>query len=218
MTTAVIVFAKAPVPGLAKTRLAPALGEAVAAALAERMLRHALAQAVAAGIGPVELCATPDAPHPALRAMAGSFGAALAVQGTGDLGARMARALRRQLRRWPRALLVGTDSPALGARQLQEAARALDDHDAVFVPTLDGGYVLVGQRRPGDGRCFRGMAWSHPRVMDETRRRLAEAGLRWAELSPVRDIDGPADLASLPPEWREGLPVMPGGRDVLHGG
>ena len=204
MTTAVVVFAKAPVPGLAKTRLVPALGEAGAAALAERMLRHALAQAVAADIGPVVLCATPDVPHPMLRDMAAACGAALLAQGTGDLGARMARALRRQLRRWPRALLVGTDAPALGARQLREAARALADHDAVFVPTHDGGYVLVGQRRPGDPRCFRGMTWSHPQVMAETRRRLADAGLSWAELAPVVDIDEPADLASLPPEWRAG--------------
>lgn len=204
MTTAVVVFAKAPVPGLAKTRLAPGLGEVGAAALAERMLRHALAQAVAADIGPVVLCATPDAPHPMLREMAAACGAALLAQGPGDLGARMARALRRQLRRWPRALLLGTDAPALGARQLREAARALDDHDAVFVPTHDGGYVLVGQRRPGDPRCFRGMTWSHPRVMDDTRRRLADAGLSWAELAPVADIDDPDDLASLPPEWRTG--------------
>ncbi|HRH88817.1 MAG TPA: glycosyltransferase, partial [Rubrivivax sp.] len=86
MSTAVIVFAKAPVPGLAKTRLAPALGEAGAAALAERMLRHALAQAVAADVGPVELCAAPDASHPALQAAAAEQGARLTEQGTGDLG------------------------------------------------------------------------------------------------------------------------------------
>jgi glycosyltransferase A (GT-A) superfamily protein (DUF2064 family) len=73
------------------------------------------------------------------------------------------------------------------------------------VPTHDGGHVLVGQRRPVDARCFRGMTWSHPRVMDEARRRLAASGVRWAELSPVRDVDDPADLASLPPEWRTAL-------------
>jgi len=217
MTTAVIVFAKAPVPGFAKTRLAPALGEAGAAALAERMLRHALEQAVAADIGPVELCATPDAPHPTLQAMAAGCGATLAAQGPGDLGARMARALGRQLRRWPRALLIGTDSPALGAWHLQEAARALDEHDAVFVPTHDGGYVLVGQRRPGCARCFRGMTWSHPRVMDETRPRLAEAGLRWAELSPVHDIDDPVDLASLPPDWCNASPAARNGKGLDRG-
>ena len=104
MTTAVVIFAKAPVPGLAKTRLVPALGAAGAAALAERMLCHALVQAVAADIGPVELCATPDSPDPVLRTMAAARGAALVAQGPGDLGVRMARALRRQLRRWPRAL------------------------------------------------------------------------------------------------------------------
>ncbi|HSM20899.1 MAG TPA: glycosyltransferase, partial [Rubrivivax sp.] len=66
MSTSVIVFAKAPVAGMAKTRLAPALGSARAAALAERMLRHALTQAAAADVGPVELCAAPDTTHPAL--------------------------------------------------------------------------------------------------------------------------------------------------------
>jgi len=58
MSTSVIVFAKAPVAGMAKTRLAPALGLARAAALAERMLRHTLTQAAAADVGPVELCAS----------------------------------------------------------------------------------------------------------------------------------------------------------------
>jgi len=47
---------------------------------------------------------------------------------------------------------------------------------------------------------------------------LDEAAGIEAELSPVRDIDDPAGLASLPPEWREGLPAMPGGREVIHGG
>lgn len=209
MTTAVIVFAKAPVPGLAKTRLAPALGLEGAAALAGRMLHHALAQAVAAGIGPVELCAAPDAEHPALREAAERAGTALAGQGPGDLGTRMHRALSRHLARHPAqnpaALLIGTDAPALDAAVLREAAAALDDHDAVFVPALDGGYALVGLRT-ADARCFEGMRWSHARVMDDTRERLRAAGLRWRELAAVADIDEPADLAHLPPGWLDGLP------------
>jgi uncharacterized protein len=200
MSTAVIVFAKAPVPGLAKTRLAPALGAAGAAALAERMLRHALAQAAAAETGPVELCATPDALHPALQAAAADHGAALTAQGSGDLGARMHRALARSLAAHGRALLIGTDAPALDAAVLRQAAQALDDHDAVFVPALDGGYVLVGQRR-ADPRWFAGMTWSHARVMADTRDRLRAAGVRWAELPPLADIDQPADLVHLPPGW-----------------
>ncbi len=105
MSTAIIVLDKAPVPGLAKTRLAPALGEAGAAALAERMLRHALAQAVAADVGPVELYAAPDASHPALQAAAAAQGVRLTEQGTGDLGLRMHRAFARSLMRRGRALL-----------------------------------------------------------------------------------------------------------------
>jgi rSAM/selenodomain-associated transferase 1 len=201
VTTTVIVFAKAPLPGLAKTRLIPALGTEGAAALAARMLRHTLAQAVAAGLGPVELCATPDAGHPLLRAAAASCGATLAVQGTGDLGDRMHRALARHLAEPGRALLIGTDAPALDATVLRQAAQALADHDAVFVPALDGGYALVGLRR-ADARCFAGMTWSHARVMADARDRLRAAGLRWAELAPVADIDEPADLLHLPPGWR----------------
>lgn len=207
MSTAIIVFAKAPVPGLAKTRLAPALGAEGAAALAERMLHHTLAQAAAADIGPVELCAAPDATHPALRTAAVEHGASLGEQGTGDLGLRMHRAFARSLMSHGRALLIGTDAPSLDATVLRQAARALENHDAVFVPALDGGYALVGQRR-ADPRWFSDMSWSHARVMEQTRDRLRAAGVRWAELAPLADIDEPADLAHLPPGWREAL-VLP---------
>lgn len=212
MSTAVIVFAKAPVPGLAKTRLAPALGKVGAAALAERMLRHALAQAVAAGVGPVELCAAPDALHRALQAAAAEQGVRLTEQGAGDLGLRMHRAFARSLTRQGRALLIGTDAPSLDAAVLRQAASALHDHDAVFVPALDGGYALVGQRR-ADPRWFSDMRWSHDRVMEDTRERLRAAGAHWAELPPVADIDEPADLVHLPAGWLDGLEVVGSVRD-----
>jgi rSAM/selenodomain-associated transferase 1 len=212
VSTAVIVFAKAPVAGLAKTRLAPALGADGAAALAACMLRHALVQAVQAGVGPVELCGAPDAVHPALRDAAASFGVALTAQGGGDLGLRMHRALSRVLTDHGRALVIGTDAPALDAAMLREAAGRLLDHDAVFVPAFDGGYALVGQRR-ADPRWFSDMAWSTPGVMDATRRRLRAAGVRWAELAPVADIDEPRDLVHLPAAWRAGLPAFARGGD-----
>ncbi len=197
---AVIVFAKAPVPGLAKTRLAPALGSAGAAALAARMLAHTVAQALAARIGPVEVCAAPDASHPAFARLAARGQVTLADQGDGDLGQRMQRAFGRTLAAHGRALLIGTDAPALDAAVLRAAARALAAHDAVFVPTFDGGYVLIGLRHAG-APCFAGLPWSTPDVMRRTRERLRAAGLRWAELPPLADIDEPADLVHLPPGW-----------------
>ena len=203
MSTAVIVLAKAPVPGLAKTRLAPALGADGAAALAARMLEHTVGQAVAAGLGPVEVCATPDAGHPLFAHLAREHGVRLSAQGSGDLGQRMQRAFERTLAPGRPALLIGTDTPALDAAALRRAAAALGGKDAVFVPALDGGYVLVGLHR-ADTRCFGGVTWSTPQVMQETRDRLAAAGLSWVELSPLADIDEPADLQHVPPAWLAG--------------
>lgn len=207
--TALIVFAKAPVAGLAKTRLIPALGAEGAAALAARLLRHTLAQGAAAGFGALELCATPDATHPALVAAAREHGAALATQGEGDLGARMQRALGRRLAAHARVLLIGTDAPALDAAVLHQAATALATHDAVFVPALDGGYALVGLSAHAPERLFAGIAWSTPQVMTTTLERVAELGLRTALLAPLPDIDEPADLIHLPADWREAPGARP---------
>lgn len=193
---AVLVMAKAPLPGLAKTRLIPALGAAGAAALAARMLRHTLDEALAAGLGPVTLCAAPQASHPAFAEVAREGRITMADQGDGDLGARMQRALERALTAHAGALLIGTDAPALDAAVLRAAHAALTAHDAVLVPAHDGGYVLIGLRRI-EPRLFEGMPWSTPQVLALTRERLRESGLRWAELPALHDIDEPADLAHL---------------------
>lgn len=209
LDTALIVFAKAPVAGQAKTRLIPALGAEGAAALAGRLLGHAMAQGAAAGLGTLELCAAPDTTHPALVAAAQAYGAALTAQGDGDLGARMQRALSRRLATHRRVLLIGTDAPALDAAVLRAAATALATHDAVFVPALDGGYALVGlaagpaAAAAAPGRLFEGIAWSTPAVMATTLERVAELGLRAALLPPLADVDEPADLVHLPQAWPE---------------
>lgn len=196
----IVVLAKAPVAGYAKTRLIPALGAQGAADLALRLLDHAVTQALGAGLGAVELCCAPDSRHPAFGAWARHPGLRLADQGEGDLGQRMVRAIERGLAQYANVLLIGTDAPALDGEILRNAAAALDSHDAVFVPALDGGYVLVGLRRPAR-RLFEDMVWSTPRVMQQTRERLAELGLRHAELAPLPDIDAAADLLHVPRDW-----------------
>jgi rSAM/selenodomain-associated transferase 1 len=200
MKGAVIVFAKAPVAGQAKTRLIPALGAAGAAALAERMLGHTLAAAAAARPEAIELCVTHDAAHPTFLRLQQAHRVAMHEQGDGDLGARMARAFARVLRSHERAVLIGTDAPALDATLLRQASAALDGHDAVFVPALDGGYALVGLRSP-QPTLFADISWSTSQVMAATRERLRAAGLRWTELPAVSDIDVPEDLVHLPPGW-----------------
>ncbi len=208
MQPAITVFAKAPVPGLAKTRLIAALGAAGAAALAERLLQQATAAAVDARLGPVELCVTPDPTHPAFLHLSAQHGLSLTLQGDGDLGARMRRALARQLQLHPQVLLMGTDAPALDAPLLRQASSLLKTHDAVWVPALDGGYALVGlrrqQSRPLDAvlqALFDGMTWSTAQVMQDTRQRAHAAGMVWAETQAVADIDVPRDLQHLPAGW-----------------
>lgn len=198
----VIVMAKAPVAGLAKTRLAPVLGVEGAARLASRMLHETVSQALASGVGAVELCVAPTPDHPAVREALGSLAGSVLTspQGEGDLGARMWRALDRGLAVDGRAVLIGTDCPGLVAGVLTAAAEALHTHDAVFVPAHDGGYVLVGLRRPLP-TVFGAMPWSTPEVMAITRQRLAAGGVHWAELSALADIDEPQDLVHLPPGW-----------------
>lgn len=207
---AIALMAKAPLPGAVKTRLAPALGVDGAALLAQRLLSHALEQALASALGPVTLWTAPDASHPAF-VRAQQLGARLAVQGAGDLGARMAQVFSSQFAQSAAPLLLmGSDAPALDAEMLRQAAAALPGHDAVFVPAHDGGYALVGLRAaspPLLAALFSGMSWSTPRVMSDTRQRLAAAGLSHVELPAVHDIDEPHDLEHLPPHLRLQLHV-----------
>lgn len=196
----VLVFAKAPVAGFAKTRLAKSIGADGAARLASRMLSETVAHAVNAGIGPVEICCAPDHGHRQFGALRAGWGVELSDQGDGDLGQRMWRALERSLRGHRRVLLIGTDAPGLAASVLSAAAAALATHDAVVVPALDGGYVLVGvvQALPG---LFMDIDWGTDAVMAQTRRRLVQLGMRHVELPPIADVDEAADLIHVPACW-----------------
>lgn len=192
----IAVLAKAPIAGLAKTRLIPALGPRGAARLQRDFTRRALRTAVATGLGPVTLWCAPHADHRFFRALRRTMSVDCLVQASGDLGERMHTAFRLHCAQGP-LLLIGTDCPALSQDYLREAARALcDGHDAVFGPAEDGGYVLVGLRSP-QPYLFSRMAWSTPTVMPETRARAQSLGLRVMELPMLWDVDVPADLPRL---------------------
>lgn len=192
----VLVFARAPVAGAAKTRLAPRLGAVGAARLHALLVEHAIETALSARLGRVELCCAPDASHPFFAQCAERFGVALAAQAGGDLGARMYAALVRVATRGG-ALLIGSDCPALTPAYLRAAAAVLaGGEDAVFGPAEDGGYVLVGVQR-GVPALFDGIDWGTPCVMTETRARLRALRWRWQELALLWDVDRPQDLERL---------------------
>ncbi len=203
--TVILVFARAPVAGAAKTRLIPLLGAEGAAALHRQLITHALATARAAAPAKLELWCAPDAAHAFLQAAAATHDATLHVQHGDNLGDRMAQAFSSALQRATCAICIGADCPALTAQHLRDAAAALHDgNDAVIVPAEDGGYALIGLARD-QPRLFSDIGWGESRVMAQTRTRLNELGLRWHELEMLWDVDRPEDYLRL---QRSGL--LPG--------
>ncbi len=195
--TRVVVFAKAPVAGAAKTRLIPSLGAAGAAALHAAMVEHAIETAIAAAIGQVELACTPDTAHPLFQSIAGRHSVVLSEQGAGDLGDRMSRALERAVREAGRGVIIGTDCACLDAPYLKSAHEALGAGAPVVLgPAEDGGYVLIGARIQFP-QMFCGIQWGTETVLAATRRLLDEGGVRWQELATLWDVDRPADLDRL---------------------
>ena len=193
-TIAIAVLAKAPLPGFAKTRLIPALGAEGAALLQARLVEHSVATACAARIGPVTLWGAPDESHPLFQAIGARLGVTLARQDGGDLGERMLAAVAAA--DMP-VLVIGTDCPALTSDHLRTAADILrSGADAAIIPAEDGGYALIGLRTPAR-TLFSEMRWSVPSVMQETRRRLRDLGMRWQEPVTLWDLDLPEDIERL---------------------
>ena len=191
VSTRIIVFAKA--PGMAKTRLIPALGAQGAADIARQMLDTTLAAALAAGIGPVELCVTPEVEDAVWQGIALPTDIEISTQGEGDLGARMARAAARA--RTP-VLLVGTDCVEMSAALLCEAAQALASHDAVIHCTLDGGYALLGFNL-FSAELFHDMPWSTDAVASGTLGRIGQLGWSVHVGRMLHDVDEPQDMFRL---------------------
>jgi rSAM/selenodomain-associated transferase 1 len=188
---AVAILAKAPVPGLAKTRLIPTIGAHAAAILQERLTEHTVATADAAAVGPVTLWCAPDPSHPSFRDLVTRHAVTLKRQPAGDLGARMLAAMAVGGRP---TIVIGTDCPVFTAEHLRAAAHALRDADVVLIPAEDGGYVLIGAR-VAHSQLFSGIAWGTPMVLTETRARIAALGLKAVELPVLWDLDTEADLA-----------------------
>jgi len=196
--TRVVVFAKSPQPGVAKTRLIPALGAHGAATLARQMLAHTLAQALAAKLGPVELCMSPGPQDPLWANITLPDTLECSAQGDGDLGQRMARAVARvSASQLENVILVGTDCPSLNVACLTQAANKLAQHDVVMLPASDGGYVLIGMTQACPG-IFSHMPWSTSTVAALTLERLSALGLRVWQGPTMHDIDEPGDLVHLP--------------------
>lgn len=181
------IFARAPVRGRVKTRLARVLGDDAALAVYERLLAQTLVR-LAPGCGHF---------HPEIwlegTARTRFEGFPVIPQPEGDLGSRMAAAFDAGV-----AVLVGTDVPALDADYVERAIAALDDVDLVIGPVEDGGYCLIAMNAPHP-QLFQGIPWSTPAVLAATLDAAHALSLTVRLLEPLWDVDDAADFE----RWRD---------------
>jgi uncharacterized protein len=199
-SVSIAILAKAPIPGLAKTRLIPTIGAHAAAVLQERLTERSLATAFAANIGPVTLWCAPNATHDSFVKLVARLRVTIRPQPEGDLGARMLAAVAAG--NGP-VLVIGTDCPALTDVHLRGAAKSLrDGNDVILIPAEDGGYVLIGMRS-AQPCVFSRIAWGTKTVLAETRTRIIEQRLMRVECPPLWDVDTEADYLRLEREYPE---------------
>ncbi len=192
--TLIIVFLKEPQPGRVKTRIGNELGHGVAAALYRQLATEVLGIVAQSPSSRVRICYDSVSGEGAIREWVEGLWPEAAVpvdfrpQGDGDLGIRLSRAFHEGFQEgFQHVAVVGTDCVELTPGDFKACWEALEDRDAVFGPSADGGYYLLGLKR-FDARLF-DVPWSQPDTLERSLERAAEAGFSTARLRECGDID-----------------------------
>ena len=200
--SAIVIFAKAPIPGEVKTRLCPPLTRDEAATQHGSFVLDTLERTKAAvttyrlPAARIVACA-PSSAHVFFKIMEARQGVRLLNQDGADLGERMHGTFATLFGQGhKRVVMVGTDVPSLPLTHYRQAFELLDRHDLVLGPARDGGYYLIGLTRPAPD-LFRNIPWSTDQVIAMTRDRADRAGLRTGLLRLWRDVDTLEDLLAL---------------------
>lgn len=201
------VFARAPIPGKAKTRLIPALGPQGAADFHRALVSDALRKVAGLKVEAAHYLFAAGGKIPE-ELVPSTF--QLRRQSGRDLGQRMERAFAQLLRQHLRVVMIGTDSPELTPSILRLALEELRATDAVLGPCPDGGYYLIGLRRTGRG-LFTGARLGTESALQDTLDSLLAHGFSCSILEPCPDIDRPPDLLAL----KKLLLKKPGSRRVM---
>jgi rSAM/selenodomain-associated transferase 1 len=196
-TSIVILFAKIPVRGGVKTRLAQALDGDLVLRLYESMVLDTIDMLKQSGY-PFRICISPPGEVKKARTWLGKDYAFMPQTGDG-LGERMEQAFVRVFSEGFReAILIGSDIPGLSSGTVREAFASLAEHGAVIGPANDGGYYLIGfSREAFYPEIFHSMPWSTPAVFRETLGRFATASRPVSVLPEYIDADTRDDLIIL---------------------
>ncbi|WP_373548508.1 TIGR04282 family arsenosugar biosynthesis glycosyltransferase [Haliscomenobacter sp.] len=180
----VIIFIKNPALGKVKTRLAATIGDEAALAVYHKLSQRAREVALAL-----------DVPRHLFYSdfIDGNddWDNTLFIkkqQAGGDLGERMHLAFVDTLQTSYKAVIIGSDCPLLTPGIVQLALDQLEQHPYVLGPALDGGYYLLGMRKPSP-ELFENMEWSTEDVAKITLERMAESGASCYLLPVLPDID-----------------------------
>lgn len=189
----ILVMAKAPVAGRAKTRLEPLLGPVGCARLQAALVAHTVA--TAAGLAPTAVAVAGD--EALVTSLTG--GVPTFAQCDGDLGARLTAAVE-HARDGAAIVVVGTDCPQLAAAHVDAALRGIGaGDDVVFGPAHDGGYYLVALAAGTPAAPVFDLppdAWGGAEVLALSRAAAARAGLRAGLIGVEHDLDTPQDAAT----------------------
>lgn len=202
LSTALVIFAKAPIPGEVKTRLCPPLTPDEAATLHGSFVLDMLERSQTAVVKskmPLDryLACTPSSTLVFFKIMEERQGVKLIDQVGDDLGARMQHAFETMFGKgYQRVFIVGTDVPSLPLDHYTQALALLETNDLVLGPALDGGYYLIGLKRMVPG-LFVGIPWSTEQVLGMTQEKATTLGLKTALVPPWRDVDTIEDLHAL---------------------
>lgn len=185
-----VVLTKAPIPGLVKTRLIPALGEKKACEIYEQLLirmQTTLQRVVAKSSSQVALWVAGDIEHEAFNPWA-KFVSFYQQPEVGDLGDRMAIAVQASFARGYTPVLIGIDVPDLDEAYLTDCIKQLGNHDLVVSPAEDGGYGLLGMKQFYP-ELFVNKRWGTGSVFESTKSDIVGLNINAAYLPCVWDVD-----------------------------
>jgi uncharacterized protein len=191
---ALIIFAKSPVPGQVKTRLISGIGRRRATSLYQDLLTRTLNTARKAGFSEIHVWVNGDVGHRYFTRLKNRHYVKLYHQKGKDLGQRMFNAFDTVLRKYPYAVLIGSDCPSLSSSDLQLATEYLENKsDVVLGPADDGGYYLIGLRK-NNPRLFSGIGWGKEKVFTDTCSHINDLNWDIRLLSRRWDVDRTTDL------------------------
>jgi len=202
MKQALIIFTKEPEIGKVKTRITPFLSESKCLSLYKAFLKDSLSLGKKVTADMKILAYDSGKAKPTYLSRLGKdFN--LHKQKGRSLGEKMHDAfLHAKDKKASKIVMIGTDCPTFPKSYIEKAFRMLDKKDVVLGPALDGGYYLMGLKKPCFA-LFRGIKWSTNSVLKDTIHRARKFHNRIGMLKAVRDIDKPEDLIALKSELKK---------------